>query len=149
MSTVQHTSRVKVFRESDFTDSDFGESDFMELAFVESAFAESDLAKSDYAMSGLIRKLDFAESELKESNFFESPSILCNYQITNFCTVMFKQKITITGCTVHTVGWSDFFYQKETGTRQVVPNCLRNPNPKLFFFMLLFNWRKSSEKCCL
>ena len=113
MSTVQHTSRVKVFRESDFTDSDFRESDFMELAFVESAFAESDLAKSDYAMSGLIRKLDFAESELKESNFFESPSILCNYQITNFCTVMFKQKITITGCTVHTVGWSDFFMRKK------------------------------------
>ena len=35
-----------------------------------------------------------------------------------------------------TVGWRDF-WRKKLGTRQVVPNCVRTPNPKCFSEILL------------
>ena len=44
-------------------------------------------------------------------------------------------------CHPYTVGWSDF-WEKKLGTRQVMPNCERTPNPKFFFLKC---WLRASE----
>ena len=39
--------------------------------------------------------------------------------------------------------------REKLGTRQIVPNWLRTPNPTFFFEMLLINFDKGLKKCLI